>query len=378
MCAPPSDTCSDCATHLHHEDDITPTTLTVEGIVEAECTEAEEVVTTSLCVGGYEYAPEEVEVCDNGAAYAVKLFVRGSPCGGGAPSTLECECDCCKNNYFYVLQADVWLYTVGTGWSRVSTTFLFTNTTGFVGDYTCQRPDDYVGDPTGSIDIICCKNDFYRCESSIMDNPCTCAPGAIVPGLEPLSSINWNDNNCCYLTSIRLVKDYSKVETIVECTETPGWVRVTCPALPGVTPGDPPAECLEVVLAVEVAISCGYKPNPGQPTGLAWTQVSITCPQANSGGFHGGGIGWRDRYVAASGVTTLAATLYIDFSNGDTDGPGPITDDAGYVYIGTVKSNVWSSRARLTIPRSMWASRYVGKLCDININMLNDTWTVVS
>lgn len=373
-CTPPPDTCSDCETHTHDGVDITPTDLKADVFIETACTDAEEALISRLCVGGYEYVPEQVEVCSDGASATVKLFVRGEACLGATEPIASCDCDCC-DFIVAVLQVDVWNYDL-YHWVLTKTEFLFAPSAELANTYYAgQRPAAYHGDNSKAINIFCCKSDFYSCEPALEPRPCSCQPGSLLPGLEPVSSVEWDISDRCYVTDIRLVQPLTKIVDLVSCSVIPGSAKLVCTALAPRTPSQVPTGCVSAI-AVEVAISCGYKPNPGQPTGLVWTDVSITCPSANSGGFHGDGWGWRNRYVTPEGQTTLTADLYINYSNQDTDGPGPITDIGGYVYIGEVADGVWVSRARFDIPRTMWANRYVGKLCSININRLTDTWTI--
>jgi hypothetical protein len=130
------------------------------------------------------------------------------------------------------------------------------------------------------------------------------------------------------------------------------------------------------VPALEVAISCGYKP---QSTSLdvAYSETSITCPAANTGGFLGTGFGWRQRRWE----TTSAAVSYrlsVDYNPHSTDGTGGATDTGIVVAVGSLYGSLWTTGLSRSWRRNMWDDLYVGPLCDIYIDVLASSYSILN
>lgn len=263
-CAPPSDTCADCETHTHSAADITPTNLTVDGIIETECTKAEEVVASSICVGGYEYNPEEVELWSNGVSSIARLFVRGAPCAGGTPDPLECECefDYCSQRV-YVYQSDTWYLSDedDATWEKVEedSKMFIGYFYGFYnegeGRYYSGRWGTHGVAQYGHIDVECCGPELYRCPGdSSPDHGCAdlLEQGQVVNCIKSVQQVNYNDTrqdcNCQgYISRLTLVKNYVPIHEVIKCNINPGHPVFSCPPL---EVPEPPEYMLETIRQV--------------------------------------------------------------------------------------------------------------------------------
>jgi hypothetical protein len=227
--------------------DITPTSVTVDGIIETDCTDAAEVVASSICVGGYEYNPEEVELWSNGSSSIARLFVRGAPCAGGSeePLTCDCEFDYCSQ-HVYVFQSDTWYLSDDddSTWEKVeedSKMFI-----GYFYGYYNEGDGNYYsgrwgtfGVSAGHIDVSCCGPELYRCPGAAGSGT-GCADlltqGQVVNCLRSVQQVNYDDTkqdcNCQgYISRLTLVKKYVPLNEVIKCDINPGHPMFTCDRL---------------------------------------------------------------------------------------------------------------------------------------------------
>lgn len=247
-CTPPPDTCSDCETHTHDGVDITPTDLTPSLFIRTSCTDAKEASIARLCVGGYEYVPEQVELWSDGSVGVKNLFVRGDRCEGGTPDPLICECDTCANT-ISVVQVDVWVWACSE-WILVpaeSGKLLFSVPWGFlvldskIGYvYTSKRfisADSYYN-TYPKVCVQCCHSDFFGCD--VCSDAChvEAIPGAVIDCIQSVGHVEWEDN-ACYCTTVTLVKDNVNIETLINCSLSPGNPVFECETVEATPPTAP-------------------------------------------------------------------------------------------------------------------------------------------